>query len=205
MKTICKNVYITNGQATSILRRAWDLNKILNPDGKNEKSRLDHRHHAIDAFVIANTTNSLMHKLSNISKFDYTGKNLIDKTEVDIPFENYFTELKEKLDSVLISYRNKKRLTTTKLNKYIHSKVKTTQKSISIRGTLHEETVYGKIRNPHNNEYTFVVRKPLSTFENITQIEKIIDPKVRDVILEHIKNNGGEKNIKTALKETVYM
>lgn len=46
------HVRITNGKEVSALRSAWGLNYILN-DETGKKNRLDHRHHAIDAIVIA--------------------------------------------------------------------------------------------------------------------------------------------------------
>jgi hypothetical protein len=68
---------VTNGQLTSRLRRAWELNRILHPmpAGKRweelpaaeqaqftEKNRGDLRHHALDAMVIACTLPWLAHR-----------------------------------------------------------------------------------------------------------------------------------------------
>jgi CRISPR-associated endonuclease Csn1 len=65
------NVYVIPGRMTAMLRRHWGLNSLL-PDHnfvENEhsgapKNRLDHRHHAIDAAVVAVTTRSLMQRLA---------------------------------------------------------------------------------------------------------------------------------------------
>lgn len=203
LKTICRNVKITNGQATSCLRRFWGLNEILNPEGKNEKSRNDHRHHSIDALVIANTTERYIQLLSIGSQFDYTGKMRLKN--VEHPFPDFRKQAEEKIAEILISYRNKKRLITTKRNKYIHSKNKTVQKSTSIRGALHEETFFGEILNPHNKLNNFVVRKPLSYFDKRKQVEKIVDLKIKEIILNHISNNGGDENIKQALTLPIFM
>lgn len=68
---------VTNGQLTSRLRKGWGLNQILHPlppgkrwdeltsDEQNqftEKNRGDHRHHALDAMVIACTLPWLAHR-----------------------------------------------------------------------------------------------------------------------------------------------
>ena len=68
---------VTNGQLTSRLRKSWGLNQILHPlpAGKRwdeltseeqnqftEKNRGDHRHHALDAIVIACTLPWLAHR-----------------------------------------------------------------------------------------------------------------------------------------------
>ena len=47
------------GRMTALLRRGWGLNGMLSESGESQterKQRDDHRHHAIDAFVVANTT-----------------------------------------------------------------------------------------------------------------------------------------------------
>jgi CRISPR-associated endonuclease Csn1 len=203
LKTICRDVYISNGQATSALRRIWELNKILNPDGTNEKSRDDHRQHAIDAIVIANTEHGYIQKLSTTSHFDYRGRLRID--DFPTPYEDFKNDAEKKLSEILVSYRNKKRLTTSKKNKYIHSKNKIEQKTISVRGALHEETLYGRIQHPETGELCFVVRKPVESIDKMKQIDKIVDKGIRDIIKEHIETNGGEKNIKKALALPIYM
>lgn len=203
LKTICRDVYITNGQATSALRKIWELNEILNPDGKNEKSRDDHRHHAIDALVIANSEYKFIQTLSTASNFDYRGR--LTAKHFPIPYGEFKQDAEKHINTILVSYRNKKRLITTKKNKYIHSIKKNQQTSLSIRGSLHEETLYGKIKNPYNGEETFVVRKPLTSIEKIKQLEKIVDPAVRQIIKSHVEVNGGEKNIKKAMALPVYM
>ncbi|MBC8245378.1 MAG: hypothetical protein H8E20_13390 [Verrucomicrobia bacterium] len=68
---------VTNGHLTSRLRRAWGLNQILHPmiDGRRwedlseeeqeqfkQKNRGDHRHHALDAMVIACTLPWMAHR-----------------------------------------------------------------------------------------------------------------------------------------------
>lgn len=67
-------VWVANGGATGLLRHEWELNGLIpiratkkKLDEGAAKHRLDHRHHAIDALVVALTTPSayrkaLMHK-----------------------------------------------------------------------------------------------------------------------------------------------
>jgi CRISPR-associated endonuclease Csn1 len=203
LKTVCRDVYITNGQATSELRRLWKLNEILNPDGTNEKSRDDHRHHAIDALVIANTSGEHIRLLSTASNFDFRGKLTVE--HFPVPFEKFRENAEDKINEILVSFRNKKRLITTKKNKYIHSKKLNVQKTFSIRGTLHEETLYGQIQHPETGKSTFVVRKPVTSIDKIKQVEKIIDKGIREIIKEHIESNGGEKNIKKAMALPIFM
>jgi len=57
-----------------LLRRKWGLNELLpdhnigGGDTVKEKNRKDHRHHAIDAFVIACTSRSLILKIQTASR-----------------------------------------------------------------------------------------------------------------------------------------
>ncbi|MCC6864850.1 MAG: type II CRISPR RNA-guided endonuclease Cas9 [Ignavibacteria bacterium] len=203
LKTICRDVYISNGQTTSILRNIWELNKILNPDGKNEKSRDDHRHHAIDALVIANTTNENIRLLSTASHFDYTGRLKTD--HFPIPYSSFTVDAEEKLKEILISYKNKKRLISKKKNKYIHSKKSNVQKTFSVRGALHEDTLYGQIQHPETKIPVYVIRKKVIDITTIKQVNKIVDKAIREIILNHIEANGGEKKVKEALKMPIYI
>lgn len=202
LKTVCRDVTVTNGQATSKLRHLWGLNTILNPKGENEKSRHDHRHHAVDALVIAATTPYYIRVLSDHAKFDGLGK--LTLKEVPPPYTGFRDAAKGKIETILISYRNKKRLITTKANKYVHSRSDKTQQAISIRGPLHEDTFYGRIYNPHKeNEETYVIRKSITSIKNEKQIEKIIDPAIRELIRRHIADFGGK--VKEAMAAGVFM
>ncbi len=57
-------VLCPKGEHTASLRRQWGLNTILRDDGENAKSRDDHRHHAVDAIVLALTDHSRLQQLS---------------------------------------------------------------------------------------------------------------------------------------------
>lgn len=202
-KKVCYDVRATNGQATGHLRRFWALNEILNPDGENEKSRDDHRHHTIDAVAIAFTNDFFINLLSRNSRFEYTGRMRVEGMKM--PYPGFMEEVRDKVNTILVSYRNKKRLLTVKNNKYRYSKAqnKPVQKTYQVRGPLHEETNYGLINNPHTGGQNYVVRKPLSTIETEKQIEKIVDPAIKKLIKSHIDNNGGK--IASALKLPVFM
>ncbi len=253
LRRVCLDVRATDGQVTNLLRKYWGLNKILNLAGENEKERKDHRHHAIDAFVIANTDNWWVNLLSQASKIDpyrklsdnilellrtQAGRDLVKAAGIGEPVEvegndplqlqttnpltgeivaggipgpypNHRHELEDALSKMLISYRNEKRLLSTKKNKYRYSHPdgqKKIQKSIAVRGPLHAESVFGQISNSHNNgELEFVIRKPLSSLDKMKQVEKIVDPAIRKLVKDHIERNGGESKIKDALQKPLFM
>lgn len=200
LKLVCRDVQVTNGQATSHLRRMWGLNKVLNPTGANDKSRHDHRHHAIDALVIASTTPDFINTLSRYASFDALGKLRI--SNFPMPFPEFFSQTEELFSTILISYRNKQRLISSKLNKYKHSKNTAAQTTVSIRGPLHEETFFGRILNPETNKQSYVIRKPLSSFKDAKQLQKIVDPAIRKLVLEHVEKCG---SVASAMSTPLFM
>lgn len=77
-----KAVRTMTGSTTSILRSLWGLNKVLNPE--DFKNRLDHRHHAIDAIVIACTTDTMRKHLSDAAQREERG--LTAKWDLEPPW-----------------------------------------------------------------------------------------------------------------------
>ena len=60
-------VFASSGSVTANLRSRWGLNALLKDiygKGKNEKVRSDHRHHAIDAIVIALTSEATLQQIT---------------------------------------------------------------------------------------------------------------------------------------------
>ncbi|MDP2208928.1 MAG: type II CRISPR RNA-guided endonuclease Cas9 [Bacteroidota bacterium] len=194
-------VQVVNGQATGTLRRLWGLNAILSKGDIDTKNRGDHRHHAIDAVVIACTTPRLMHTLAAYSKFDALNKLKNDK--ITPPWGEFLSDTGEAINNIIISYRNEKRLIGKRpnkikqmnLEKYPDRHLRTS--NTTIRGSLHEETLYGSIKM--DGEDTFVTRWPLEKFTKIDQFEKVVDKKVREVLLERVKKYNGD--VKKALAE----
>ena len=63
------SIWSTPGKQTSILRAKWGLNTILNQNHDTwYKNRYDHRHHAIDALVIALTDRYLINKMAQLNQ-----------------------------------------------------------------------------------------------------------------------------------------
>jgi CRISPR-associated endonuclease Csn1 len=207
LRTACKDVRVTNGQLTSLLRGRWSLNRLLNNEA-DQKNRDDHRHHAVDALVIACTTQSLVQKISSESKFDHTGWQRLP--DIGLPWANFRVDASEKLSGMLVSYKGGKRLLSSKLNKYRHSKAhdgkpEKYQKTVAVRGPLHEETLYGRItiQGKGTKEETYVVRKALTSLTKVEQLDNIVDPVVRKTIQDHVAANDG--SLKEAMKKPVYM
>jgi CRISPR-associated endonuclease Csn1 len=160
------------GALTAELRWQWGLETILEqlPDSPawvtrdelrpGEKNRADHRHHAIDAVVIA---------LTNRSRLQTLARSMADRTNQregelhDEPWENFRDTIKERVSKVWVSHRVERK----------------------VSGALHEETQYGKTERPD----WWVTRKAVDTLK-ANEIPNIRDPLIRDLVISKLKQAG---------------
>lgn len=167
------NIEVSKGAATADLRYHWQLNRILNPDGQNSKLREDHRHHAIDALVIALTNRSLFMTLSTLSANAVNFASLTERGfRLDPPWEGFLNEVRSEIESIAVSHAT----------------------SHKISGALHEETAYGfaegiKEKKGYSN---FVVRKALNSLDKPSQVEDIRDDEVRALAKARLAQCGGD-------------
>ncbi len=162
------------GQLTAELRWQWGLDTILSelPDSPawsenadltgGEKNRADHRHHAIDALVVALTNRKRLHRLTKLYK---TGGARTHGEILEDPWDNFRPSVVERVKSINVSHR--------------------VQRKVS--GALHEETYYGK----GNRDHEWVVRKPLAAL-SANEFEKIRDPGIRRLVLDRLRQHGIE-------------
>ncbi|HMS30121.1 MAG TPA: type II CRISPR RNA-guided endonuclease Cas9 [Saprospiraceae bacterium] len=185
-----EKVYPTKGGVTAILRKQLGLNSILHyGDDANiaaeYKNRGDHRHHFIDAVVIATTTNTLLKQLSSANAS-------FGKIEVDIqaPWQGFRSDIEEKVNQILVVHRQNIKLVKSNINRYKHgNKGVKDQLTKSIRGSMHEDTLYGKITNPYTQEENYVIKKNINSLDE-KQLEKIIDVKIKEFLKEQIAMKG---------------
>jgi CRISPR-associated endonuclease Csn1 len=168
-------IFATSGMATAVLRRGWELEAILrqpepSANGKSRgKPRHDHRHHAIDAVVIALTSNATIQQLAvaAAAAAAETGSDRVSSRTLRAPWPNFADEVRQVIEPLLISHRPRH----------------------GLQGQLHDETNYSK---PHGE---FVhVRKPVHTITE-KQIDKIVDPAVRQAVRAKIEAVGDPKKL----------
>lgn len=179
-KTVCDNVQVTNGQTTAHIRRSWGLSAIINSNDSVEKNRDDHRHHAVDALTIATT--EIKH-IQLLSRFSQLNGSPVGIPNIPYPWDGFRRDAVDHLSTLIVSHRNKKRLITSKKNKYkIKGNVKSAT-SHSIRGSLHDETNYG-IRGVYEpgKEIDLVSRTGLQNLTDLKGINSIVDDGIRDYI-----------------------
>ncbi|OCK49528.1 type II CRISPR RNA-guided endonuclease Cas9 [Chryseobacterium sp. CBo1] len=251
LQKVCNNVTTTEGGITAKLRNLWGWDDVLmnlqmpkykelgqtvikewtSEHGKrkhqkeeieNWTKRDDHRHHAIDALVVACTKQGFIQRINTLNSSDTKdlmqreikeAKKLLGENYNEKEFENdneFVKNHKERLsqlddylrlqkpvkfdtkyveqeaDKVLVSFKAGKKVATI-------TKFKATGKNkdtgvIVLRGALHEQSVYGKIKVIEKD-------KPLKyLFENS---KKIVNPKIKVLVEERLAEN--ENNSKLSL------
>jgi len=168
-----RRVQVSAGRVTAYLRDEWGLNAILNDGGDDEKNRGDHRHHAVDAVVIALTSAGTVKKLSDSAELaEQHGNRLF--TPIDKPWDSFLDNVRTSIDAINISYRVNRRVT----------------------GALHQETNYSKAYKSHDEngkkelEYRHV-RKPLQNMSG-DEVENIVDDTIRKLVQAKLQQIGGE-------------
>jgi CRISPR-associated endonuclease Csn1 len=184
MSKICENVSVSPGQMTANLRQKWGLNAILNPEDKT-KTREDHRHHSIDALVMACGTKNHLDKLSEWNRYDRKPEN----KNFPLPWDGFVKDAEVAVDKILVSHKKLNNIITvrthkTEKNGQVHRNV-----GVAARGQLHKETVFGK-RN-FNGEEAYHVRKPIESLTTEKQIDKVVDESIRLLILKRVQELGG--------------
>ena len=174
------------GVLTALLRRGWGLSGMLGESSGGEKargkSRDDHRHHAIDAFVAANTTRGLLQRFASASA-SYGGGDLVERlaSVVPIPWDGFSRErLKRRLDEIIVSHKPDRG---------------TAGANGGTSGQLHKGTAYGLIEPPADSATKTAHRKPIADFKKRADLESVRDDKLRDELLalwDEVSGEGGK-------------
>lgn len=106
LRSICNKVWTIPGRLTGFLRSQWELLPLLGQE--REKNRDDHRHHAVDAFVVGLTSRSLYNYLSRASGRGLpVARELLDrhKSQGEIPLAELRDAFAQRLDTMLVSFK----------------------------------------------------------------------------------------------------
>ncbi len=104
LSLICpQNTRVIPGQMTAMLRAKFGLNDILGLNG--EKNRNDHRHHAVDACVIAVTDQGLLQRFANASASARERQlNKLVET-MPLPWPTYREHVQRAVHNIWVSYK----------------------------------------------------------------------------------------------------
>ena len=180
---ICKKVTVSPGQMTANLRQKWGLNTVLNDE--NAKTREDHRHHAIDALVMACGKTSYLQELSKWNRYNRN----YDLKDFPMPWETFRFDAEKAVDKILISHKRISNDITIRYTKVEKNGRTHINKGVAARGQLHKETVFGK-RN-FNGEEAFHVRKSIDSLTTEKQLEKVVDETIKQLVYKKIHELGG--------------
>jgi len=185
-------VDVIPGRMTAMLRRLWGLNSLLpdhnyveNQHSNAPKNRLDHRHHPIDAAVVAATTLSRMQQIAHAAA-RAEDKDL-DRLFEDLPqpWPGFREELGEKLARVTVSHKPD------------HGRKGRPAKHRDVTaGRLHNETAYGLTGEVNAKGDPLVVwRVPLSSIQprDLGDPERISDRALREALYDATRGLSGKE------------
>ncbi|QOW10005.1 type II CRISPR RNA-guided endonuclease Cas9 [Kaistella flava (ex Peng et al. 2021)] len=151
-----------------------------------KKNREDHRHHAIDAIVIALTKEKYFQELSkhNASSENKKRGNEYEKEHLNFiePWTGFHTDAQKVVNGILISFKQNKNILTEVRKKIVKNGKTYLSVGDSVRGQLHMENVYGK-RTPPEGKEGFHRRESVESLVSEKQINKIVDTTIRKIII----------------------
>jgi CRISPR-associated endonuclease Csn1 len=244
LQTICHNVWSTSGAITAELRRLWGWDDVVmnlqmpkykelglteiveweSEHGKNKHSkevikdwtkRDDHRHHSLDALIVACTKQSFIHRFNTLNasktredmqkeieqrseqykeKFSLLEKYIISQCPIRV------SDVEKAVGDVLISFKSGKKVAVfgkRKIGKRGNKKV--VQTGIVVpRGELHEGYIYGKIK-------TIEKDKPVKYLFGNPHL--ILKPYIKTLVEQRLEKheNDVKKAIASLKKEPIYL
>jgi CRISPR-associated endonuclease Csn1 len=190
-------IKVSSGMETHLLRDAWQLrlgniiedaftcpNKALEKDsGKKQpkrppKDRCDHRHHAVDAVVIALTSDKVIHEINTLAGTLYSKYQrpltYRDLRSVQSPWPNFIDEdFKNIFRGMTVSRRPEHKLS----------------------GALHQETFYPKLRPEDGARHQRIsvdkFSKAADEKAEMKLIDKIVDEDIKQAVLRFRKDKIG--------------
>ena len=166
-------VQAVSGRVTGHLRRLWGLNNILADTG--EKTRADHRHHAIDALVVACCDPGMTQKLSRYWQDKDNPNPRIREPRLLPPWETIRDDAKKAVADIVVSHRVRKK----------------------VSGPLHKGLLYGDTREEETNEKEGITYRRYVKRKKVEELSKgeladIRDESVRKIVKAWVDKRGGD-------------
>ena len=181
-----------------------------------QKKRIDHRHHAMDAIVIACTTrdhvnllnNEAAHSKHNANRYQLQRKlrrfekEIIDGKEKEIakeflkPWDSFTADAKQALENIIVSFKQNLRVINKTTNHYQHyeengKKVLVKQEkgdSWAIRKSMHKDTGWGEVN--------LRFKKEVSLDEALKNPKAIMNKDFKQKVRELLATGKNAKEIK---------
>ena len=186
------------------------------------KKRIDHRHHAMDAIVIACATrdhvnllnNEAAHSKHNANRYQLQRKLrrfeklTIDGVEKEIakeflkPWDSFTTDAKQKLENIIVSFKQNLRVINKTTNSYQHygetgKKVMVKQEkgdSWAIRKPMHKDTVFGEVNLRMSD-------KTVSLNEALENPKTIVNKEFKKKVMEMLEAGRDAKFIEKYVED----
>ena len=173
------------------------------------KKRIDHRHHAMDAIVIACATrdhvnllnNEAAHSKHNANRYQLQAKLRIKDDEGHYkefikPWDSFTTDTKQALEDIIVSFKQNLRVINKTTNHYQHydengKKVLVPQQkgdSWAVRKSMHKDTVFGEVN--------LRMKKMVSLNEAVKNPERIVNKDFKVKVKELLRDGRDAKYIK---------
>nr|VFJ70279.1 MAG: CRISPR-associated endonuclease, Csn1 family [Candidatus Kentron sp. FW] len=165
LKATGADVRVIPGRLTADLRQVLGLNTLLAESGKSgtKKNRADHRHHAIDALVVALTQRGLLQKVATrAGRAREEGRTRLLQNPGD-PWPGFRNDVASCVEEIVVSHKP----------------------DHGVQGALHNDTAYGLLKEEPDTKgiRTVVHRVSLDSFKRRADIENIRDDKLREYFL----------------------
>ena len=166
------HVWAIPGRLTAMLRHSWGLNSILGDT--LQKERNDHRHHSLDAVVVACTARGTLQRISRASSKGFAEK--VSKY-VEPPFEGFREAVANRISKVVVSHKP----------------------DHGVEAALHNKTAYGLITEPNDKGVSLVAyRKKLSDLSK-NSLDKVADSKIREGLIAAVQDKTATKAVTEAI------
>jgi len=242
---VTEQVWATSGQVTDELKHKWGLNNQMKEilEGRFKRleditgetlvshsvdengqrtthlqgyeKRIDHRHHAMDAIVIACSTQSHIQYINTLEaqntdekkKYEFRKSLLQSNKTRDFrkPWKTFVEDAKNALENIIVSHKNRHRILNKGINRYtkyvqnekgewVKKLVEQTKGELyAVRKPLHKETISGKV---NFREY-----KKVNLEEALKQIDNLADRAIKKQLRDlQAQFEGDVKKIKAAVK-----
>lgn len=178
-----RQVFSIKGPITAEFRKMWGIQEEY-----EKKSRDSHTHHCIDAIVIACIGKNELNQMSKYQHemYDYTeGKG--EKPIFPKPWSTFTQDLKQISEELLVVHDTPDNM-PKKACRMIDTRLgKKQAKGDCARGSLHQDTYYGAIKQDRDVKY--VVRRTLDSTFKFSDVDKIVDEVVREKVKAAFVNN----------------
>lgn len=233
LQEISYRVYSTSGSVTDYLRENWGINRVLQhlnfekykkagltitktiqkSDGSIHETeeikkdiwskRDDQRHHAIDALVVALTTQGMIQKLNRLNQNHANQRELKESGyKFPEPWKGFVKDVMNATEQILVSYKAGKKVFTKNKNRiFSNNKLIKETEELTPRGFLHKDKVYGQIKRfekvtltPKFNRWDSIVHPSIRTELEQRLAANNNDPKkafadtAKNPLPDHLKN-----------------